>query len=112
MHSLLAGLSGCGQKSIIGPLAVALRGAILVLFGTMDVAHLAYLPLVTLVVLAGTVIVALCARTLWAYTVALLQHSKVWHTRSGDHARSRVATSMEEGAHGGEKRGWPAYGVL
>src|SRR5262249_31312929 len=47
------------MQGIMGPLAVALSGAILVLFGTMDAAHLVSLPLVTLVVLAATVVVAL-----------------------------------------------------
>jgi len=46
------------MQGILGPLAVALSGAILVLFGMMGAAHLASLPLVTLGVLAGTVLVA------------------------------------------------------
>src|SRR6266852_847781 len=47
------------MQGIMGPLAVVLSGAILVLFGTMDSGHLEYLPIVTLGILAGTVIVAL-----------------------------------------------------
>jgi ATP:ADP antiporter, AAA family len=47
------------MQGIMGPLAVALSGAILLLFGTMDSANLGQLSIVTLVVLAGAVVVAL-----------------------------------------------------
>ena len=47
------------MQGIMGPLAVALSGAILVLFGTMDSANLGQLSIVTLVVLAGVVVVVL-----------------------------------------------------
>jgi HEAT repeat protein len=47
------------MQGIMGPLAVALSGAILVLFGEMDSGHLGQLTMVTLVILAGAVMVAL-----------------------------------------------------
>jgi HEAT repeat protein len=47
------------MQGILGPLAVALSGAILVLFGTLDATHLGYLSLLMLVVLVGTVVLAL-----------------------------------------------------
>jgi hypothetical protein len=54
------------MQGIMGPLAVALSGVILVLFGTMDSGHLVQLPMVTLVVLAGAVVVALKAQREYA----------------------------------------------
>jgi ATP/ADP translocase/HEAT repeat protein len=47
------------MQGIMGPFAVALSGAILVLFGTVGSGHMGQLPIVILVVLAGAVIVAL-----------------------------------------------------
>src|SRR5215471_3260064 len=59
------------MQGIMGPLAVVLSGAILVLFGTMDSAHLGPLLIVTLVVLAGAVVASLKVQQ--EYTGALKQ---------------------------------------
>src|SRR5215831_5315165 len=59
------------MQGIMGPLAVAVSGAILVLFGTMDSGHLWQLSLITLAILAGTVVVDF--KVQWEYAGALKQ---------------------------------------
>ena len=57
------------MQGIMGQLAVALSGAILVLFGTMSSFHLGHLPLIALAVLAGVVVVALQVQREYAVTL-------------------------------------------
>ena len=68
------------MQGILGPLAVALSGAILLLFGTMDATHLAFLSLLTLVVLAGAVVVALQVQRAYANA---LKHALTKRTLEG-----------------------------